>query len=105
MDRDTVAPNFQKAVRRTFTIGSSHHHNGGTNEDTPLLGTENAGGANGHHGHSKTFEFFLNSHYTPGMDSENTWVKVPANVWHITKATLLSSESTTAAAAAASRLH
>ncbi|KAI0133676.1 calcium/proton exchanger [Xylariales sp. AK1849] len=92
MNRDTVAPSFQERVRRTFSIGSGKHNNpqnGGTHEGTPLLGTANGGHGSGH-GHSETHEFFLNTRYTPGTDSSKLWVKVPAKVWHVTKATLLS---------------
>jgi hypothetical protein len=92
MDDDTVGPSFQQQVRRTFSIGKHNDQNGDAHENTPLLGGAN-GGHGASHGHTETFEFFFNSHYTPGADSPNQFVKVPANIWHIAKATLLSSKS------------
>ncbi|KAI5923547.1 Sodium/calcium exchanger protein-domain-containing protein [Camillea tinctor] len=68
----------------------AHHENGEPHEGTPLVG----GRLNGHSPspcHSKTWEFFFNSKYTPGADSPKPWVSYPAHVWHIAKATLLSS--------------
>lgn len=92
MPRDPVGPSFHDQVRRTFNVGGKHH-NGGVHEQTPLLGTDNANGEHGH-GHSNTWEFFFNTHRTPGQDSDNKLVKAGASVWHTTKATLLSSEYT-----------
>lgn len=95
MDRGTVAPSFQDRVRRTFSVGSTkhnHNHNGGPHESSSLLGPDANGGDGGHAGHSETFEFFFDTHYTPGTDSANPAVKVSANIWHIVKVTLLSSK-------------
>ncbi|KAK6066389.1 Vacuolar calcium ion transporter 2 [Seiridium cupressi] len=90
MTRDTVGPSFHEQVRRTFSLGGGKQQaNGQAHEGTPLLGTNGTNGARGH-GHSKTWEFFFNTHNTPGKDSSNPAVKVSANIWHITKATLLS---------------
>ncbi|KAI0173826.1 calcium/proton exchanger [Pestalotiopsis sp. NC0098] len=90
MSRDEVGPSFHEQVRRTFSIGAGKsHQNGGTDENSPLLGTGNGNG-NAAHGHSKTWQFFFNTHETPGQDSHNVAVKAAANVWHIAKATLLS---------------
>ncbi|KAI1095587.1 Calcium/proton exchanger [Rostrohypoxylon terebratum] len=102
MDRDLVnLPSFHTQLRKTvtgLTVGSrTHHENGEPHEGTPLIsnGTINQNGnGNGHgpgHGNSETWEFLFNSHYTPGADNPKPWVKYPAHVWHITKATLLSS--------------
>ncbi|KAI1078096.1 Calcium/proton exchanger [Whalleya microplaca] len=102
MARDTVSPSFQSRVRRVVTVAtgfSSHsHENGEPHEGSALLGGLNrdtlANGFHNHHhqeGHSETWEFFFNTKYTPGADSPKRWVNVPAHVWHITKATLLSS--------------
>jgi Ca2+:H+ antiporter len=92
MSRDTVGPSFHEAVRRTFSIGSSkgRQNGGAVHEETPLLA-----GANSHYTptqHSATYDFFLNPRHTPGADSDKFYVKAPAHVWHITKATLLSSK-------------
>ncbi|KAI0164191.1 calcium/proton exchanger [Xylariaceae sp. FL1272] len=65
-----------------------HRGNGAPNEHTSLLGGTNG---SGRCHHSPTYEFFFNSKHTPGADSPKPWVKYPAHVWHITKATLLSS--------------
>ncbi|KAI1848806.1 hypothetical protein JX266_005234 [Neoarthrinium moseri] len=88
MDRNAVGPSFHERVRRTFSVGASkNHQNGGAHEATPLLAGDSLGGR---HEHSETYDFFLNSHYTPGADSSKPWVRIPATVWHIAKATLLS---------------
>lgn len=102
MDRDLVnLPSFHTQIRKTvtgLTVGSQNHReNGEPHESTPLIGNGSInqnGNGNGHgpgHGHSETWEFLFNSHYTPGADNPKPWVKYPAHVWHITKATLLSS--------------
>ncbi|KAI0899245.1 Calcium/proton exchanger [Annulohypoxylon nitens] len=102
MDRDLVnLPSFHTQIRKTvtgLTVGSQNHReNGEPHEGTPLIGNGSInqnGNGNGHgpgHGHSETWEFLFNSHYTPGADNPKPWVKYPAHVWHITKATLLSS--------------
>ncbi|KAI1267923.1 calcium/proton exchanger [Xylariaceae sp. FL1019] len=86
----TALPKFRAAVRAA-TVGTprrGQHGNGAPNEHTSLLGgTHGFGGSH----HSPTFDFFFNSKHTPGADSPKPWVKYPAHVWHITKATLLSS--------------
>ncbi|KAI0888025.1 Calcium/proton exchanger [Annulohypoxylon maeteangense] len=102
MARDLVnLPSFHDQIRKTvtgLTVSShGHHENGEAHEGTPLIGNGNGNGngsisQNGHgHGHSDMWEFLFNSHYTPGADNPKPWVKYPAHVWHITKATLLSS--------------
>jgi Ca2+:H+ antiporter len=61
------------------------------NENTALL-TVNGNG-NGNEGVRKrsTFhEIFLNKRHTPGMESDNPFVRANAHVFHIVKATLLS---------------
>lgn len=96
MDRQTALPSIQKQVRAATAGLRGHAHdrrreNGTPDERTSLIG-EN--GTSRHHdskGHNPTWEFFLNSKYTPGCDSPKLWVKYPARVWHTTKATLLSS--------------
>ncbi|KAI1485065.1 Sodium/calcium exchanger protein-domain-containing protein [Biscogniauxia mediterranea] len=91
-DRDTV-PSFHGTVRKVATGMSghnAHHENGAPHERTPLVG----GRTNGHPQapcHSETWEFFFNPKYTPGAHSPKLWVNYPAHVWHIIKATLLSS--------------
>ncbi|KAF3019875.1 hypothetical protein G7054_g3403 [Neopestalotiopsis clavispora] len=89
MTRDEVGPSFHEQVRRTFSIGGSkHNQNGGASETSPLLGN-GTNGTSGH-GHGETWQFFFDTHETPGQDSSNVAVRALANVWHITKATLLS---------------
>lgn len=55
-------------------------------EQTPLLGANGNGTAH----RSTLHELFLNKRYTPGMDSENRFVRGAADVFNITKVTLLS---------------
>ncbi|KAI0477776.1 Calcium/proton exchanger [Xylariaceae sp. FL0804] len=95
MEPDPVLPSFQHQVRKVTTgLGLNHHHqhheNGEPHERTSLLGggpdLQNRSGR-----HGSTWDFFLNSKHTPGTDSHKLWVKHSANVWHITKCTLLSS--------------
>jgi len=58
-----------------------------SSEQTPLLGTNGNGGVR----REGTFhELFLNKRHTPGMDSENSLVRGSANIFNITKVTLLS---------------
>lgn len=66
------------------------HENGTLSERTPLVGGSPNGNGHAKH-HGPTWEFFFNSRHTPGCDNPKPWVKYPAHVWHITKATLLSS--------------
>jgi Ca2+:H+ antiporter len=94
MDRDT-GYNVQAGIRKTATINRNNTYsrvNGGEqpHERSSLLGRI-VPGANGSAGHSPTRDFFFNSKFTPGADSPKPWVKYPANVWHVTKVTLLSS--------------
>jgi Ca2+:H+ antiporter len=57
----------------------------GANEHTGLLS------GNGAIYQSGSFrEFVLSKRHTPGTDSENKFVRIPAQCWHITKVTLLS---------------
>ncbi|KAJ8131640.1 hypothetical protein O1611_g1982 [Lasiodiplodia mahajangana] len=78
----------------TWRPNGSTRENGGTpNENTPLI-RENGRAPTRHDGakdRTSMWEFFFNSSYTPGRDSPKPWVKYPAHVWHVTKATLLSS--------------
>ncbi|KAI0169003.1 Calcium/proton exchanger [Hypoxylon sp. FL1284] len=86
-------PSFQNQLRKTLTSLTNPdypHENGNAHEGTPLLGRMNHL-ANGHHEHGDTWRFFFNSQHTPGTDNPKPWVKYPAHVWHIFKATLLSS--------------
>jgi Ca2+:H+ antiporter len=56
-------------------------------EQTPLLGVNGNGDAR----RRSTFhEFFLNKSHTPGMESSNNFVRGTANVFNVTKVTLLS---------------
>ncbi|KAI6088694.1 Calcium/proton exchanger [Hypoxylon rubiginosum] len=92
MDRDSAhLPSVQYQIRKTVTslTHPEHRENGEAHEGTPLLGSN--GTANGHHDRGETWQFFFNSQHTPGVDNPKPWVKYPAHVWHITKATLLSS--------------
>ncbi|KAG0648940.1 calcium ion transporter [Hyphodiscus hymeniophilus] len=58
-------------------------------ENTGLLGANGTG--NGGVRKKSTFhELFLNKKHTPGMESENKFVKVNAHIFNITKVTLLS---------------
>ncbi|KAI1272851.1 calcium/proton exchanger [Xylaria sp. FL0933] len=96
MDRQTALPSFQKTVRKATggLFGYDRHtrENGTLNERTPLV-SENGTSSprNYRKDHSPTWEFFFNQKNTPGCDSPKPWVKYPAHVWHVTKATLLSS--------------
>ncbi|KAI3320281.1 Calcium/proton exchanger [Xylariaceae sp. AK1471] len=98
MDHPTVLPGFKKQIRQLAgSAGHEHPHrengeNGTVNERTALL--SGSGGSlrnDDTKSHNPTWEFFFNSQYTPGRHSPKPWVKYPAHVWHITKATLLSS--------------
>ncbi|KAI1741717.1 calcium/proton exchanger [Xylaria scruposa] len=97
MARETALPSFQMQMRKaTWGIlgyDPSSRENRRPDEHTPLIG-ENGNSPSGHDGaknHSPTWEFLFNSKSTPGCDSPKPWVKYPAHVWHIAKATLLSS--------------
>ncbi|KAI3335690.1 calcium/proton exchanger [Ustulina deusta] len=90
-------PSFQKTVRAAtwglFGHDCHRRENGTLNERTPLV-NENGGSAprnDDSKDHSPTWEFLFNSRNTPGRDSPKPWVKYPAHVWHVVKATLLSS--------------
>ncbi|CAJ2504846.1 Uu.00g122400.m01.CDS01 [Anthostomella pinea] len=75
-------------------MAPGHHHsreNGEAHERTSLLGGGNILGHHGSKSHSATWEFFFNTKHTPGTDDPKPYVKYPAHVWHIAKATLLSS--------------
>ncbi|KAI1777136.1 Calcium/proton exchanger [Hypoxylon cercidicola] len=94
MDRDSAhLPSVQYQIRKTVTSLTNPDYpreNGEAHEGTPLLGHSNDY-ANGHHDRGEAWQFFFNSHHTPGTENPKPWVKYPAHVWHITKATLLSS--------------
>ncbi|KAI0483828.1 calcium/proton exchanger [Xylaria cf. heliscus] len=97
MARETALPSFQMKMRQATLNITRHNHghqeNGRPDERTPLVGG-NGHSLAAHDGvkdHNSTWEFFFNSKSTPGCDSPKPWVKYPAHVWHITKATLLSS--------------
>jgi Ca2+:H+ antiporter len=61
--------------------------NSESNEQTGLLSGNQDGGDR----HSSSIgEFLLNKRHTPGMESENRFVRVPANVFNVTKVTLYS---------------
>ncbi|KAJ2979063.1 hypothetical protein NUW58_g7301 [Xylaria curta] len=82
-------------MRKTLGLASRDtlpRENGTPDEHTPLVG-ENGRSLpkDDDREHSPTWEFFFNSSRTPGRDSPKPWVKYPAHIWHITKATLLSS--------------
>ncbi|KAI1817261.1 calcium/proton exchanger [Poronia punctata] len=91
MDHQTASPTFYRKLRQATWGSSGHNHpntgNGTAHEGTPLL----PGRQHGSKDHSPTWEFFFNTRSTPGQHSPKPWVKYPAHVWHITKATLLSS--------------
>ena len=60
-------------------------------ETTGLLGVNGNGNGTGAGRKRSTFhEIFLNKRHTPGMESENKFVKFNAHVFNITKVTLLS---------------
>lgn len=62
----------------------------GIDERAPLLANGD-GAAEGGIVHKSTLhEIFLNHSYTPGMESDNVLVSVPANAFNITKITLFS---------------
>ncbi|KAI0408290.1 calcium/proton exchanger [Xylaria palmicola] len=97
MDRQTALPSFQMQMRKAtwglLGYDSSRRDSGTPDERTPLVGENGASlrrGDGAKHGNS-TWSFFFNSRHTPGTDSPKPWVKYPAHVWHVTKATLLSS--------------
>lgn len=70
------------------------NRHGGPGETTPLMPNGSMPSGNYNHEHNNAaYDFFLNKNSTPGTNSPKTWVKAPANVWHIVKATLLSSKS------------
>ncbi|KAI1826763.1 calcium/proton exchanger [Xylaria intraflava] len=75
--------------------GHPRLENGVPNESTPLVGGNGVrlprSDSNNIDGHNLTWEFFFNSRYTPGRDSSNLAVRCLAHLWHVTKATLLSS--------------
>jgi Ca2+:H+ antiporter len=61
-------------------------NNGSANEETGLLA-----GANGGSPRKLSLrDFFLNKSHTPGEDSENKFVRVPARAFNVTKVTLFS---------------
>jgi Ca2+:H+ antiporter len=61
--------------------------NGDANEQTGLLtGQENGGDRR----HSSLREFFLSKTHTPGMESGNRFVRIPATAVNVTKVTLFS---------------
>ena len=72
----------------------SHHEDGDApGETTALL----ANGRGRERSHTEAPEgwkhFFFNSRSTPGTESPNRLVRYSASTWHVTKVTLLSSES------------
>ncbi|KAI1122644.1 calcium/proton exchanger [Nemania abortiva] len=93
----SVLPSFQNKMRQaTWGVlghNGSPRENGTPNESTPLIigNGRPSPGNDGAKDHTSTWEFFFNSRHTPGRDSPKPWVKYPAHVWHIIKATLLSS--------------
>ncbi|KAI0539105.1 calcium/proton exchanger [Xylaria digitata] len=97
MDRQTALPSFQNTLRKA-TWGVLGHdrprENGTPDENTPLV-NENGRSLSTRDDntkyHNSTWEFFFSSKSTPGCNSPKPWVKFPAHIWHITKATLLSS--------------
>ncbi|KAI1173527.1 calcium/proton exchanger [Nemania sp. FL0916] len=97
MARQTALPSFRTQLRDMlrdiFSWNQPPHENGAPDENTSLLGGENGSSLSRRNTkrHSSTREFLFNSSHTPGCDSPNPWVKYPAHVWHVTKATLLSS--------------
>ncbi|KAI1422490.1 calcium/proton exchanger [Xylaria sp. FL1777] len=97
MDRQTALPSFQKTVRKATGgfLGYNRRPtaNGAPDERTPLVSENGRSSSRNDDSkdHGPTWEFFFNSKTTPGRDSPKPWVKYPAHVWHITKATLLSS--------------
>ncbi|KAI2610107.1 Calcium/proton exchanger [Hypoxylon fragiforme] len=97
MENNSVnLPSVQWRIRKTVTSLTNPGHsyeNGEPHEGTALLGNNHVGtnGFGSHHSHGGAWEFFFNAQHTPGTDNSKPWVKYPAHVWHITKATLLSS--------------
>ncbi|KAI0009225.1 Calcium/proton exchanger [Xylariaceae sp. FL0662B] len=91
-----ISPKFQGNMRKVFTSLTGHSHageNGEPHEGSALLGYGDGltNGFHRHRGHGEAWEFFFNAQHTPGTDNANRWVKYPAHVWHVVKATLLSS--------------
>ncbi|GAP87117.1 putative calcium proton exchanger [Rosellinia necatrix] len=94
-------PSFQNQVRKAtwgmFGHACRSNDSQMPDERSPLItGNGNGNGRvpNGNSAikdHGSAWEFFFNSRHTPGCDSPKPWVNYPANVWHIIKATLLSS--------------
>ncbi|TGJ81893.1 hypothetical protein E0Z10_g6871 [Xylaria hypoxylon] len=97
MARQTALPSFQTSLRKATwgVLGYDYEsrENGTPDEHTPLVNENGRSAArnDGAKHHNSTWEFFFSSKCTPGRDSPKPWVKYPAHVWHITKATLLSS--------------
>jgi Ca2+:H+ antiporter len=107
-----VDPKFRQQFRRAKSGSRSRRSSatpsqllnitGMDGERAPLLGNgqdvEAAGGyetANGNgdatdRRKSSIYVFFLDRKHTPGMESENVWVKYMALTWNIAKVTLLS---------------
>ncbi|KAI0438397.1 calcium/proton exchanger [Xylaria telfairii] len=93
MARETALPSFKMQMRKTLGLHDPPtRENGRPDERTPLVGGNGISPTeNGTKSHNSTWEFLFNSKSTPGCDSPKPWVKYPAHVWHIMKATLLSS--------------
>lgn len=96
MDSETANPTFRESVRRTWTNGTGgdsaadNAATEGATEGTPLL-NGGTGHQNGQH-RGKAFRILFNTEDTPGRHSSNIAVRVLAQIWHVTKITLLSSK-------------
>ncbi|RDL39612.1 uncharacterized protein BP5553_03952 [Venustampulla echinocandica] len=88
----TSTPNYRRELHRHRTGGSGNRTramsppNGDPSEHTALLGDFEQNGARRKRG----IRDFLDSSYTPGMDSENRLISLPAHTLHVTKITLFS---------------
>ena len=85
--------NFRRALSNNFM--SRYEEEGGVpGETTSLLpnGRDRNNRSGG--GNAGWKRFFFNARATPGTEHPNVLVRYSASTWHVTKVTLLSSEST-----------
>jgi len=93
---------FNVAVRKTFRrvatgkgqrVPNGNGQRYGSNGQPPMESDPLLPGAHGVRRDEESFwwAFFLDRKRTPGTDSHNPFVSVPAHIWNVTKVTLLSS--------------
>lgn len=96
---NAAGPPFRKELQRakgSYRKKSSSSQGGigdmngsaAANENTGLISGQENGGAGGKR--NGFYEFFLQKHHTPGLESENKFVRYPANIVQATKVTLYS---------------